>query len=160
MRKQYDPIEQDIIDQWKELGFFYDRDDRLHVNQWRFFGSKAGLLNFAEILESFAKRAKTGDDFAHEHLGPYWYLTLVISDEPQLRAYGVFGSNSDFEGLAGLIRSTEAELNPGDTISFDRFYGVENEVTAKWFVMANSFDPASMVELIVSGRQSVVNQKR
>ena len=39
MDKKVD-IDQMIIDEWRELGFYYDFDERVSVNQWRFFGSK------------------------------------------------------------------------------------------------------------------------
>lgn len=37
--------------EWRELGFFYDRDDQTKV--WTFTGSRTGLLRFRDALLSF-----------------------------------------------------------------------------------------------------------
>ena len=60
--------------EWRELGFFYDRDD--DAKEWRLIGSKEGLRQFAHSMQEYA--ANPGNDLIseHEHFGPYGYLKV------------------------------------------------------------------------------------
>lgn len=40
------------LKEWDNLGFYYEYDESL--NQWRFFGSKSGLLKLSELIFTFA----------------------------------------------------------------------------------------------------------
>jgi len=54
-----------------ELGFFCDFDDRQSVNQWRFYGSKQGLLKFVKLLDDYTSNPTNEQLFEHEHYGHY-----------------------------------------------------------------------------------------
>jgi hypothetical protein len=74
--KKFD-IDQMMIDEWRQLGFYYDRDDRLYVNQWRFFGSKKGLQNFVSMLDKYTNNPANDILSEHDHYGPYSYLKIM-----------------------------------------------------------------------------------
>jgi hypothetical protein len=52
--------------EWRELGFFYDRNDQKGV--WRLIGSRSGLLQFRDAL--LAHVGDPGNDYKSEH--EYW----------------------------------------------------------------------------------------
>jgi hypothetical protein len=61
--------------------------------------------------------------------------------------------------LSHIITGKVTISEPGQTFSIDSEYGVENTVTAKFFVMHEDFVPASMDEMIMSGCQAIVSNK-
>ena len=74
-----DATNQSTRREWRELGFFYDRDDQAKV--WQLTGSRAGLLRFRDVLRSYA--ADPGNDLKseHQHYGPYGYLEVMTWPE-------------------------------------------------------------------------------
>lgn len=155
--KKFD-IDQMMIDEWRQLGFYYDRDDRLDVNQWKFFGSKKGLLNFVSLLDKYTDNPANDTLSEHEHYGPYSYLKIMTWDKPTITADYIAGTIQDLKILRNLILEKLGKTEAGRTFNIDKDYGQDNTITAKFFVMADNFDPVSMDELIVSGRQEIVNQ--
>lgn len=88
--------------EWRELGFFYERDDE--AQSWKFVGSKAGLLSFAKALRSYA--SATGDSPGeHQHYGPYWYLTVTTWTEAEIVNRGIRGPLEDLARLARIIEA-------------------------------------------------------
>jgi hypothetical protein len=154
------PIDLDklMIDKWRELGFYYDRDDRMEVNQWRFYGSKQGLQNFADLLDKYTTNPNSSTLSEHNHYGPYSYLKIMTWDKPTITESYIAGTIQDLKELRDIIADKLNEAQPGQTFSIDEDYGVDNTMTAKFFLMADDFDPPSMDELIVSGRQKIVNE--
>src|ERR1035438_7741098 len=61
--------------EWRELGFFYDRDDRARV--WKLTGSRSGLLRFRDLLLSYVADPCNALEAEHEHYGPYAYLEVM-----------------------------------------------------------------------------------
>lgn len=155
--KKFD-IDQMMIDEWRQLGFYYDRDDRLDVNQWRFFGSKKGLQNFVSLLDKYTNNPANDTLSEHDHFGPYSYLKIMTWDKPTITADYIAGTIQDLKVLRNLIAEKLDKTDTGQTFNIDKDYGQDNTITAKFFVMADNFDPVSMDELIVSGRQAIVNQ--
>lgn len=147
-----------MIAEWQNLGFYYDRDDRLDVNQWRFYGSKEGLQNFVTLLEKYA--ANTDNDILseHDHFGPYSYLKIMTWDKPVITEDYIAGTIQDLKNLQQIIADKLSNSRPGQTFNIDKDYGQDNTITAKFFVMSDDFDPFTMDELIVSGRQKIVNE--
>ena len=68
------------------------------------------------------------------------------------------GTIHDLKELEKIISDKLDTTGIGQTFNIDKDFRIENTVTAKFFVMSNDFDPVSMDELIISGRQQVVNQ--
>ena len=151
-------IDQMMIDEWRQLGFYYDRDDRLDVNQWRFFGSKKGLQNFVSLLDKYANNPANDTISEHDHYGPYSYLKIMTWDKPTITADYIAGTIQDLKSLKNIISEKLNNTLHGQTFNIEKDYGQENTITAKFFVMADNFDPVSMDELIVSGRQEIVNK--
>jgi hypothetical protein len=153
-------IDKMIIDEWRQLGFYYDFDDRLEINQWRFYGSKTGLQNFVKLLDDYTDSPSRDKVFEHDHYGPYMYLKIItLDDQAIINDSAIGGTISDLKKLRNIIADKLNNSQPGQTFNIDKEYGYENTVTAKFFVMADNFDPVSMDELIVSGRQQIINQK-
>jgi hypothetical protein len=151
-------IDQMMIDEWRQLGFYYDRDDRLDVNQWRFFGSKKGLQNFVSLLDKYTNNPANDTLSEHDHFGPYSYLKIMTWDKPTITADYIAGTIQDLKILRNLISEKLDKADAGQTFNIDKDYGQDNTITAKFFVMADNFDPVSMDELIVSGRQEIVKK--
>ena len=151
-------IDQMMIDEWRQLGFYYDRDDRLDVNQWRFFGSKKGLHNFVSLLDKYTSNPSNDTLSEHDHFGPYSYLKIMTWDKPTITADCIAGTIQDLKILRNIISEKLDKTETGQTFNVDKDYGQDNTITVKFFVMADNFDPVSMDELIVSGRQEIVNK--
>src|SRR5437773_4027209 len=65
--------------EWRELGFFYDRDDQTRV--WKLTSSRAGLLGFRDALLSYVADPRNALKSEHEHYGPYSYLEVMTWPE-------------------------------------------------------------------------------
>jgi len=147
-----------MIDEWRELGFYYDLDKRLSVNQWRFYGSKKGLLNFVNLLDEYVRNPNNNQLFEHEHYGPYSYLKIItLEDECQINDNAIGGTFEDLKRLRNIIDNKLKKSQVGETFDIDKEFGEDNTASAKFFVMADNFDPVSMDELIISGRQEIAN---
>lgn len=158
MRDKKIDLDQLMVDEWRELGFYYDRDDRMDVNQWRFYGSKQGLQKFVALLEKYTDNPHNDTLSEHDHYGPYAYLKIMTWDKPTITESYIAGTIQDLKQLSIIIAKKLNKAEPGQAFNIDKDYGVDNTVTAKFFVMSDDFDPPSMDELIVSGRQKVVNE--
>ena len=158
MRDKLINLDQLMIDQWRELGFYYDHDDRMDVNQWRFYGSKKGLQNFVSLLDKYTANPHNDTLSEHDHYGPYSYLKIMTWDKPTITESYIAGTIQDLKRLRDIIADKLNKAQPGQTFNIDKDYGLDNTITAKFFVMSDNFDPPSMDELIVSGRQKIVNE--
>ncbi|MDE1191851.1 MAG: hypothetical protein PW786_06915 [Arachidicoccus sp.] len=151
-------IDKMMIDEWRQLGFYYDRDDRIDINQCRFYGSKKGLQNFVSLLDKYINNPANDTLSEHEHYGPYSYLKVMTWNKPTITADYIAGTIQDLKKLKNLISEKLQKTEAGQTFNIEKDYGQDNTITVKFFVMADNFDPVSMDELIVSGRQEIVNQ--
>ena len=158
MRNQNIDLDKMMVDEWRNLGFYYDRDDRIDVNQWRFYGSKKGLQNFVSLLEKYTNNPQNDIISEHDHFGPYSYLKIMTWDKPVITEDYIAGTFQDLKKLKQIINDKLSHSQPGQTFNIDKDYGIENTITAKFFVMSDDFDPYTMDELIVSGRQKIVNE--
>ena len=150
--------DQPIVSEWHELGFYYDFDERLSVNQWRFYGSVNGLQKFVRLLITYTSDEELNRVSEHEHYFPYGLLKLMTWSNPVIASDHIAGSFDDLKRLCGIITNKLKEAQPGQTFFIDKEYGPENTATMRFFVMHQNFDPASLDELIVSSRQHEVNK--
>jgi hypothetical protein len=148
-----------VRDYWRENGFYYDFDGRIDVNQWRVYGSKKGLGNFVKILEAYILDERNAEIGEHEHYQPYYNLIITTLTSPCITDRFLEGTIQNLSDLKVILENKIENTEIGATFNIDQDYGVGNTVTAKFFVMCDTFDPSSMDELIVSGRQSIVNIK-
>lgn len=147
-----------IVDGWRKLGFFYDLDGRIETNQWRFYGSKKGLWNWVLILEEYTNNPDLKGISAEKHYGPYFF-EIMTWDKAKISRHCIAGSIADLKKLKDIISKNLQQKGPGETFNIDEEYGIDNELTAKFFIMTDDFDPASMDELVFSDRQKYVNEK-
>jgi hypothetical protein len=153
-------IDEMMIDEWTRLGFYYDFDDRLSVNQWRFYGSRQGLLNFVKLLDKYVNNQNNNQFSEHKHYGPYSYLKIITLEERCIITVNAIGGTiEELKRLRNLLADKIEKSLLGQTFSIDKEFGVENTVTTKFFVMADDFNPVTMDELIMSGRQKIVNEQ-
>jgi hypothetical protein len=148
-----------IKDAWRDLGIYYDFDNRMSVNQWRFYGSEKGLKDFASLILEYAENPDSVHLSEHEHFGPYRYLKIMTWDTAVIKREYIAGTVEDLKRLSQLILDKLSGSGAGQTFTIDKDYGYENTATTKFFVMSDDFDPASMDELIMSGRQAIVNNE-
>ena len=158
MSKNLIDLDQQMINGWRELGFFYDCDERIEVNQWRFYGSKQGLQNFISLLDEYTNNPRKDFLSEHDHLGPYGYLKIMTWNKPIISKSYIAGTIKDLCNLKEIIAKKLAITQIGQTFNIDKNYCLDNTLTTKFFVMADDFDPPSMDELIMSGRQEIVNE--
>ena len=154
--KEFD-IDQMLKDEWRQLDFYYDFDERIGVNQWRFFGSKKGFQNFINLLDKYISHPANNGLSEHDHYGPYSYLKIMTWDKPVITENYIAGTLDDLRRLKQIMSDKLGSTQVGETFTIDKDYGINNTVTVKFFVMADNFDPVSMDELIVSGRQKIAN---
>jgi hypothetical protein len=55
--------------EWRELGFFYERDDE--GKEWRILGARSGIGKFANILREYSQDLVNLKLSEHDHIGPY-----------------------------------------------------------------------------------------
>ena len=70
-------IIEDTKAEWRELGFFYDRNDQ--KKEWLFQGDREGLLKLADLFRRYGKNEKNRSLFEHDHYGPYMYFKVIMS---------------------------------------------------------------------------------
>ncbi|WP_426112779.1 hypothetical protein [Massilia sp. PWRC2] len=100
--------------EWRELGFFYDRDD--DAKEWRLIGSKEGLQRFAHAMQKYV--AKPGNDLIseHEHFGPYGYLEVGTWTTSEITDHWIAGSLGEIQRLALTVISRLNAVSVGDCI--------------------------------------------
>jgi hypothetical protein len=138
-------FDQQTRTEWRELGFYYDFDERPFARQWRFFGSRAGLLNWALLLEKYAQHSAHAGLSEHKHYGPYWYLKVMTWNQAQITEQFWAGTLGDIARLATQLRIAFQSHQPGQTFLLTG-YGESNTVGVRFFVMADDFDPATLDE--------------
>lgn len=134
-------VKKETIEDWRELGFFYEYDKE--KNLWLLVGSRNGLLNLSKLLKNYASKMNNNQLGEHEHLFPYSYLTIVTSEKPQITDYGIFGSLSDLLNLADIISEKLKDSNVGDLIQVGDEYSKDTETQLFLQVKEEDFDPSS-----------------
>lgn len=108
-------LSQDDLDQmeredWRELGFYYHRNNALQ--RWDIFANQQGFLRLAEELQEYAQSlGKIMGE--HDHIEPDWSLTLTTSAHYFINDRGIYGTAADFEALATHIVDTVSHLHAG-----------------------------------------------
>jgi hypothetical protein len=101
-----DSVNEMTRSEWRELGFFYERDDEARA--WRLVGSGGGLGGFCSLLEQYASDPRMARTSEHEHYGPYAYLKLVTWPDAGVVKDGLYArrGHPSFRGQprAGLTR--------------------------------------------------------
>ena len=96
-------INEATLREWRELGFFYDRDDS--AKEWRITGSKGNLNRFVKILRDYASDARNHVISEHEHYGPYMYLEIGTWATPEITDHWIAGPWNNLLELAAVVEA-------------------------------------------------------
>src|SRR3954466_13369192 len=136
-----DATNQSTRREWRELGFFYDRDDQAKL--WQLTGSRAGLLRFRDVLRSYAADPQNQLQSEHEHYGPYGYLEVMTWPEAGFDDHAIRGSLADIARLATIVEKKLAAALPGSTIRIREEFAANSPYELILEVKEDEFDPAS-----------------
>ena len=125
--------------EWRELGFFYDRDDTTKV--WKLTGSQSGLLQFRDALLAYAADSSNDYTSEHAHYGPYMYLEIMTWPEAGFDEHAIRGSLPDLQRLATIIGVQLAKAQPGETIRIQSEFAVHSPYALILVVREDGFDP-------------------
>ena len=126
--------------EWRELGFFYTRNDELKT--WRLVGSRSGLLLFRDALLEYAADPSNDYQSEHAHYGPYCYLEIMTWPEPGFDDHAIRGPLSDLARLATIVEAKLASSQPGDEICIRDEFAPNSPYTLVLEVHKDGFDPA------------------
>ena len=124
--------------EWRELGFFYNCGE--NTSRWRLVGSHAGLLKFADILDSYATNSRNSTLSEHEHYGPYFYLKLMTWQEPEITNSAICGALADFQRLANMVREKLSSSMAGSTFVIGHEYAMGTG-SIEFDIREDGFDP-------------------
>jgi hypothetical protein len=131
-----------IRDDWRDLGFFYRRDDA--TRSWRLLGSRTGLMRFIHLLTDYAVKASHSRIGEHDHFGPHMYLTVQTAEEADITERAIYGRLEDISRLARLVRTRLQAASPGERIVIRDEYASCAEYSVLLEVQDESFDPSSL----------------
>jgi hypothetical protein len=127
--------------EWRELGFFYDRDDENKV--WTLTGSRAGLLRFRDVLLSYVADPRNTLESEHEHYGPYSYLEVMTSPKVGFDHHSIHGPLADLARLSALIEAKLVITQPGSTLRIREEFSPDSPYALVLDVREEGFDPAA-----------------
>jgi hypothetical protein len=128
--------------EWRELGFFYDRNDV--AREWLLVGSKAGLQRFAKLLFEYASDPRHDLQSEHDHYGPYLYLKIMTWPDAGMDENAIFGTLSDLHRLANVVEQAIGHAQSDETVRIRDEYVSGAEYSLVLSVKADDFDPASV----------------
>jgi hypothetical protein len=134
---------------WRILGYYYGRDD--DGRRWTFIGSKNGLRQFCVQLEDYASRARNHSTGAHDHWGPYMYLTIATSDVPAITKDNIRGSVVDLQRMSELVKRGIQETAVGGSFVIGEQYCSDCEYRMQFCIKEYGFDPAVADEQLWAG---------
>jgi len=132
--------------EWRDLGFFYDRDDKTKV--WRLTGSRAGLLRFRDVLLSYATDPRNASNSEHEHYGPYGYLEVMTWPEAGFDDHAIRGPLAELKRLAKLIEAKLATARPGSSIPIREEFAAHSPYALVLELREDGFDAATSDPLL------------
>ena len=134
--------------EWRELGFFYHRDDQQKV--WRLIGSRSGLFQFRDVLLEYADDPSNDYESEHEHYGPY-YMEIMTWHEPGFDDHAIHGSLADLKRLASIIEKRLAMAQTGDSIRIQEEFAANSPYALILEVREDDFDPAQADPMLSKG---------
>lgn len=128
--------------EWRDLGFFYDRDE--NSQEWLLLGSRFGLGRFSELLRAYVADPRHEMKSEHEHYGPYMYLEVMTWPEAGMDGHAIHGPLNDLGRLAALVDEKVAKLEPRQRARIREEFASTSEYTLVMELRDDSFDPASL----------------
>jgi hypothetical protein len=131
---------------WRELGFFYDRDDKTKV--WRLIGSRAGLLRFRDALLSYVADSRNQMKSGHEHYGPYAYLEVMTWPEAGFDDHAIPRHADGFYSTSENVESKLAAARPGSSVLIREEFAPDSPYALVLDLREDGFDPAAADPLL------------
>jgi hypothetical protein len=136
--------------EWRELGFFYDRDDQNKL--WKLTGSRSGLLRFRDVLLSYVADPRNALKSEHEHYGPYSYLEVMTWSEAGFDDHAIRGPVAALARLAALIEAKLSTARVGSTVRIQEEFAADSPYALVLDLREDGFDPAAADPLLAAGR--------
>lgn len=130
--------------EWRELGFFYERDDE--IREWRLQGSKAGLRRFSAAMRAYAADPRNDLMSEHEHFGPYKYLELGTCELSEITEHWIAGPLTAINKLADVVDVRLDAASIGDVIYLRTAFAPSSPYEFALEVRDAAFDPAKADE--------------
>jgi hypothetical protein len=127
--------------EWRELGFFYERDDQ--AKRWRIVGSASGVTKFCRLLRQYVADPRNAKLSEHRHYGPYMYLKVMTWTAPQLDNHVIAGRLEDLARMADLVESKIASTPVGAVFTIGREYAPTSVYYLEVQLMESGFDPSA-----------------
>jgi hypothetical protein len=135
-------VKDDTRREWRELGFFYDRDDA--SKEWRLVGSRAGLRRFSDLLRVYVGDPRNEAKSEHEHYGPYMYLELMTWPEADIDDHTIRGPLTALEHLASLVEARIGAMKPGANVRIRDDFAAGTSYALVLDLRDDDFDPSSL----------------
>ncbi len=135
-----DATNQSTVEEWSELGFFYDVDDE--EKEWLFVGSLNGLSKFSDLLENYVADKRNEAFSEHEHYGPYMYLKIVTLEEPEIGGRYIGGPLKALHFLRELFKEKLSVTDVGKSFEIGSEFCEDPDYRIKVFVKPSGFHPA------------------
>lgn len=126
--------------EWRELGFFYDRDDV--AKTWKLVGSRSGLLRFRDALLAYVANEVNVKESEHEQYGPYMYLEIMTWHEAGFDDHSTHGPLPELKRLGEIIEGKLIAAQPGATIAIQNEFSANSPYALILEVRKDNFDPA------------------
>jgi hypothetical protein len=126
--------------EWRELGYFYDRDDVL--KEWRILGTSQGLLEFARHIREYASNPTNSQESEHIHIGPYWYLEIGTWPTPEITDHWIAGPLEALARLALQIEESIPHLRPPAIVRLRSSFAPTSPYELVLEAQSEGFDPA------------------
>ena len=127
--------------EWRDLGFFYDRDD--DRNEWRLVGSHSGLLKFRDLLLRYVGNPRNAANSEHDHYGPYMYLEIMTAAQPGIDRHAIYGALQDLRRLASVVETKLKNTRAGSLVRIDEEFARDCGYSLLLDIREENFDPAS-----------------
>jgi hypothetical protein len=128
-------------EEWRELGFHYDRDD--DAKTWILTGSREGLLKFSGALLAYSSKPVNAQQSEHDHYGPYMYLKVMTWPEAGFDDDSIRGSLEDLRRLAHIIEGKVASTAIGASVRIQEEFTPNSPYGLVLNIRDDAFDPAS-----------------
>lgn len=130
-----------VREEWRKLGFFYDRDDDHMV--WKIIGSRDGIDKFSKLLIDYSNNQSHNFISAHENYGPYSYLEIGTWGKAEINAHWIAGPIPKLVGLAKIVERIACMNSAGDIVSLKNEFSPKSPYELEIHVRSADFDPST-----------------
>jgi hypothetical protein len=129
-------------EEWRDLGFFYDRiEDK---RKWVFRGDRSGLLKLSAIFKEYGKNERRCRESEHDHYGPYMYLkVMTVYGRRGINDDAIYGNLKDIYHLGEMVEGKVQNMKQGEEVSLRDEYSKESDFDMILVLEPEGFDPVS-----------------